>query len=320
MNDGSNRNAIGARGAALRCGLALTAPGGRKATIVVATDFSKAADAAIDAAVGIAAKLDARIVLLHLLSIAPIAHADFVWVPTADEVEGWTRKSEASLRAAIERIHARETGVEVESVLADGIMPGDLLDAIEQRAADLVVVGTHGRGFWSNLVLGSVARAVVRQSSVPVLTVRPEGMDPESTTVLVPVELGKVVDEALDFAVGLASLLGSKLRLLYVFPGAEEVDLGDGGDMAASIATKAQVALEQLADPERLRDLQVESVTRFGQAARQIANEANACNAGYIVMGTHARGFVKRTVTGSVAEDVLQLAGRAVVTCRVADT
>ncbi len=41
--------------------------------------------------------------------------------------------------------------------------------------------------------------------------------------------------------------------------------------------------------------------------------------AAFIVMGTHTRGFVKRTVSGSVAEDVLQLAGRAVVSCRVAD-
>jgi nucleotide-binding universal stress UspA family protein len=275
------------------------------------------ADAAVDVAAGLAAKLDARVVVLHLLSIAPIAHADFVWVPTVYEVEQWNRKAEAALRATTERVRASQPGVTVESELITGIQPGDLVAAIEQRQPDLVVVGTHGRGFWSSLVLGSVARAVTRKSTVPVLTVRPEGVDPKATTVLVPIELGHVVDDALDFAVGLAATMGTKLRFLYVFPGADEIDIGSGTDMEAAIAVKAQAALELLAGPERSRDLQVESVTRFGRPARQIANEAKACNAAFVVMGTHARGFVERTVSGSVAEDVLQIAGRAVVTCRV---
>lgn len=317
MTERTKKSAIGALGAALRAGKPL--PRDRKVTLLVATDFSPAADVAVDVAVELAARSGARVVLLHLVTLAPIAHADFVWVPTAQEIEGATRKADAALRATVARIRARETNVEIESVIVDGLLPDDLVGAIADRTPDLVVVGTHGRGYWSNLVLGSVTRAVVRRSPSPVLTVRPEGMDPAATTILAPIELGAVVEEALDFAVGLSSITGGKLRLLYTFPASDELDLDGGAAAASDIALKAQVALEQLAGPERARAMQVESATRFGRPARQISSEAKACRAAFVVMGIHDRSFVNRTIHGSVAEDVLAQAGRAVVTCRAPD-
>lgn len=51
-------------------------------------------------------------------------------------------------------------------------MPDVIVDEAKRSAADLVVIGTHGRRGVGRLVMGSVAEGVIRTSLVPVLTIR----------------------------------------------------------------------------------------------------------------------------------------------------
>jgi nucleotide-binding universal stress UspA family protein len=70
---------------------------------------------------------------------------------------------------------ARMSGVKVESVLRESVelrVSGMILDDAKTWAADLIVMGTHGRRGLSHLALGSDAESVVRNSPVPVLLVR----------------------------------------------------------------------------------------------------------------------------------------------------
>lgn len=62
----------------------------------------------------------------------------------------------------------------------------EIVHFAEQQRADLIVMGTHGRGFVAHVLMGSVAEQVVRTASCPVLTVRHPGRAGESITV--PVE------------------------------------------------------------------------------------------------------------------------------------
>lgn len=70
---------------------------------------------------------------------------------------------------------AREHGVQAESVIVESTaerVSHHILEHVRQWAADLVVIGTHGRRGISHLVMGSDAEEVVRLSPVPVLLVR----------------------------------------------------------------------------------------------------------------------------------------------------
>jgi nucleotide-binding universal stress UspA family protein len=51
----------------------------------------------------------------------------------------------------------------------------EIVQYAEESGIDLIVVGTHGRGAFAHLLLGSVAEKVVRKAHCPVLTVRPAG-------------------------------------------------------------------------------------------------------------------------------------------------
>ena len=59
-----------------------------------------------------------------------------------------------------------------ETLVISGDPAERVLETARGLAADLIVMGTHGRKGLSRLVLGSVAERVVRESPVPVLTVR----------------------------------------------------------------------------------------------------------------------------------------------------
>jgi nucleotide-binding universal stress UspA family protein len=80
------------------------------------------------------------------------------------------------MRKRVETELAREARrvdrVKVTTELRDGPIVESVLAAATAFGADVIVIGTHGRRGLSHVLLGSVAERVVRQSPVPVLTVR----------------------------------------------------------------------------------------------------------------------------------------------------
>ena len=62
----------------------------------------------------------------------------------------------------------------LEGVLREGRVVDEVCALSAEIHADVIVMGTHGRGLLGRAVLGSVAQGVLRQSTVPVLTVRTE--------------------------------------------------------------------------------------------------------------------------------------------------
>jgi nucleotide-binding universal stress UspA family protein len=67
---------------------------------------------------------------------------------------------------------ARGEGLDARAVLRTGVVHEEIVTLAKGEQADLVVIGTHGRGGISRVLLGSVADRVVRLAHCPVLTVR----------------------------------------------------------------------------------------------------------------------------------------------------
>jgi nucleotide-binding universal stress UspA family protein len=140
--------------------------------ILVPTDFSPPSDAALEYAKAIAHRFGAS---LHLLHVADdpyrAALAAEVFVP---EVEGLRdeiiRNATARLKelltpADLSDLHAATTTV-------IGTPAWSIVEYAGAHDIDLVIMGTHGRGGMTHLLMGSVAERVVRTAPCPVLTVR----------------------------------------------------------------------------------------------------------------------------------------------------
>jgi nucleotide-binding universal stress UspA family protein len=133
--------------------------------IILATDFSEGAERAADAAIELAVQFDAKITVLHVYSIPMMSYSEGVAFPLAQLEEA----AKEALNAALARLKLRWP--KVDALLACGVPWQQIVAAVEERRADVVVLGTHGRRGLARALLGSVAEKVVRLSPVPVLVV-----------------------------------------------------------------------------------------------------------------------------------------------------
>ena len=139
--------------------------------IIVPTDFSACAEEAWGLAQRLAAASGAELVLTHVLVETPLYSEGPFTMERARQVY------EAARRWAAETLEqwaakARGTGLTVRIALGTGVPHTEIVKLATDERADLVVLGTHGRGGINRALLGSVADRVVRLAPCPVLTVR----------------------------------------------------------------------------------------------------------------------------------------------------
>jgi nucleotide-binding universal stress UspA family protein len=134
-------------------------------TILCAVDFSPQSDAALGAAVALAAKHEAALHLVH------------VWEPAAfvlrheDVAASYERDLIAQLTVDAER--AQQGAAPISHVVRRGAPYAAIVDQAHTVGADLIVIGSTGKSGPRHFLLGSVAERVLRVSPVPVLIVRP---------------------------------------------------------------------------------------------------------------------------------------------------
>lgn len=136
--------------------------------ILLATDGSDAVEPAIEHAIELAAYCDAT---LYVVSVIDASAASGVpEAQTAPIQEIMEDAAQKAVEAAADR--ARNRGVAVETMVRNGSVHGEILQAAVDADVDLIVMGTHGRSGLDRLLLGSVADRVIRQASQPVLVKR----------------------------------------------------------------------------------------------------------------------------------------------------
>ncbi|MGQ0550972.1 MAG: universal stress protein [Armatimonadota bacterium] len=143
--------------------------------ILVPTDFSSGAQAALNWASALAGTFGAEMLLLHVLDVRLAAIAglppDLAAMPAVDElVQSVSAEAEQQMQALAARFPDART------ILKEGVPRVIILEVAKAEGADLIVLGTHGRTGLSHVLFGSVAEHVVRHSHVPVLTVRQQNV------------------------------------------------------------------------------------------------------------------------------------------------
>lgn len=144
----------------------------RLKNILVATDFSEPSDSALKYGRELARQFDAG---LHVLYVAPNLAANLMAeYYTAIPPEALEQADEAARRHldALITPDDRKALRARPVVLTSSATASAIVEYAQQEQVDLIVIGTHGRGAFSHLLLGSVAERVVRTAPCPVLTVR----------------------------------------------------------------------------------------------------------------------------------------------------
>ena len=283
--------------------------------ILAATDFSDTAAQALRYALHFARHDGAEVHIVHVEEVTD----DYYEQDKAlrERVEGQM----ADLLAAtdvgdLRTEHVVLHGEEIEVALTD---------YADEIAADLVVIGTHGRRGLRRLVMGSVAEKIVRKAKRPVLTVRErEGTPPEPHVqhVLLPLDFSESSLRAIPYAKDLAARYGARLTALHAF---DDVDLpGFYGDFpnplpvaAPEIEEKVRGTLREAVEAAAGSDVPAEFIVGRGAAPNVIVDEAKNRAVDLIMMASHGHSGVERLLLGSVSEHVLRAAPCPVLLVRV---
>ena len=162
-------------------------------TVLVATDFSELSEVAVRYGRALA---DSSHASLHILHVVPDSMA-LPWATLADGLamadvqRQWEREANERLQRMLPEREALHTTL----VTRTGDPVRQITSYAVETSADLVVLGTHGRGPVAHMLMGSVAERVVRTAPCPVLTVRHPQHEFVSER-LVPVEAAKAAPVA----------------------------------------------------------------------------------------------------------------------------
>jgi nucleotide-binding universal stress UspA family protein len=164
----------------------------RPTHVLVPTDFSRTAQAALDYALDLCELVGARLTLLHVTNRAKVEEElkgldslGYLFQTTESMASGtevkpaslqWARLEEVARRQLEQSVDpARRGKLPIEFTCRDGYPSQTITQYAQEHGVDLIVMGTQGRGRTAQFVMGSVTQNVIRSADCPVLTVKAEG-------------------------------------------------------------------------------------------------------------------------------------------------
>jgi nucleotide-binding universal stress UspA family protein len=290
------------------------------AHILSPIDRSAVSRRAFDYAVSLARWQRARLTVLEVIDASPPLASDAVpelYLVPGELTEGVRQELTTVVQPAT------SAGLAVDVRTADGRVAERILAVAGETGADLIVMGTHGRGGVQRLVLGSVTEKVVRQAHCRVLTIPPQDVHTPSAAepfhaVLCPTDFSDASAAAVAVAAGLADESRATLHLVHVvdWPFGHTVGPDPVTTLRESLVAQAAQDLQPLLPPRPRGTPAAEALVLAGHPAAQIVAAARARSADLIVMGVSGRGVVGLTVLGSTTHRVLREACCPVLTVR----
>ena len=287
----------------------------RFSSIVCAVDFSDHSIRALRYAIALASRSGGRVTVAH------VAHPLLMQAAVAAyDVAAMNRDTDAQLRAIADGLMTDAAGwaPEIGTSISVGDPAIEIVKTARAEAADLIVMGTHGRSGYRKMFFGSVTERVLRLSPTPVFAVPPsdrerielthEGPRFSLGSIMAPTDLGAASVANAHVAQCFSAAFDVPLLLVHVIPPIPMV-----GTRQHSISAHRRTVLDRAR--ERLRMLAselprwrgVETHLRIGAPAAAIAALGAERNVGLIVMGLHSDDKSFGLRLGSVAYGVLCL-------------
>lgn len=184
--------------------------------ILVPVDFSEFSDKAAEYAMFMAERFCSNITLLHTITLFEEDINEEEHLQAYKKIIQ-LKENERAKKLKLHCINGKNRGLQVDSVLLRGISAADsILDYIENKNFDLIVMGTHGRTGLKKWISGSVTEKVVRFSPTPVLTIHKDYVMTKIEEILVPVDFSEYSEISINKAKSIAKEFNAKLEFLHV--------------------------------------------------------------------------------------------------------
>ena len=193
---------------------------------------------------------------------------------------------------------------DADTRIASRLVQEDAASALLEAAADaeLLVVGTRGRGGFTGLLLGSVSRTCLHLAAVPLVVVPPTWTRRGTRHIVVGVDGSEPSREALGWAVAEALAHGAGLQVVNVYDLAPLISpLGAPMPPDTGIVdTSSRALLAEMTAGASDAGVDIELVPANGSPARTLLDAAR--DADLLVVGSRGLGGLRRLLVGSVSQ------------------
>ena len=289
-------------------------PGTQFQRILVATDFSAGARAALDCALGIARRYHSKVYLVHVI---PAAVLQYVSPEGSEEVIQQARKFAArEMRRLTES--AGCAGMVHEEILCGGGVWPLLQEFGKRQEIDLVVLGTHGRSTGKKQLLGPVAEEIFRLSEYPVLTVG-AGVEKSALAhdgvqrILYATNFKPHSERAAAYAHSLESEHDAKLTVLHVVEEQLQSRDANTGIIRDFIVRRMRKGLPGAC----VGNCEPEFQVSFGEPGEQILAVAREQHSDLIILGLRAGAHSEGELPSAIAYKLVCQASCPVLTTRL---
>jgi len=282
----------------------------RPKRILCPVDFSELSDLALKYAATGAKEFNAELIVLH---------AHFFEVPRylvpdhAEKILSELKKEKTYIHKTVAQ-HVKKilgpmtSDIKIKYNIMDRHPVESIMASIKKDACELIVMGTHGLGGFKRFLMGSVTERIVRESPVPVFTIRQKVHDfiklkdhevkSGIKRVLCPCDIIQTSRTALEIAVSIADIYKATLTILYI---PEENHAMQQGEVKKRICTLWGNDILNQPCP-------VEIKVRRGNRAEEIVKQTKEFQEDVIVLNAVHKSFLDNTFIGRTTELVMRTA------------
>lgn len=281
--------------------------------IVVGVDGSAASNAAAFWAAREAVMRDLPVTLVHMVKVVEPVYPEMSLSTDAMVGQGdeGRRVLEEASKIARDAVPATRKFVMACQLRCSPPVP-TLAEMSEK--AEMVVVGSHGRGAVGRLLLGSVSSGVVRSAKCPVAVVRAEASflpHSNKAPVLVGIDCSPVSERALTIAFEEASRRGVALTVLHAWSDIAVYQVPWLGWQSEAERDLAEYLVDW---QDRYPDVKVRQIVTLDQPGRALIEESESAQ--LVVVGSHGRGGLSGMLLGSVSNAVVHSVTTPVIVAR----
>lgn len=267
------------------------------------TDFSQVAEGIVRWLPNLKNLGVEEIVLMRVINLTKV-----VGVTSGFNVDSWIKheeeESEKELAKMVERLKENGIGARYVTPVPRGDPVAEVIKSAEQENASFIVMGSKGKGFLKEILMGSVSEGVVRKSKIPVMVVKPKCSKTENGSFECEIQRDPL--EKILFAYDFSE--HSKSVINYVKDGA----LSGGKEVIIlnvvenKMDKEKESLLEEAEKELKEQGIETKAVIKEGSPYKEIIKTSKEEDASMIMMGSRGLDFLGGAFLGSTTDSVVR--------------
>lgn len=271
--------------------------------ILVPTDFSEHAENALKVAAQIAKKNNSEIIILHILELPSQMNDAVLGGASIPETMLFIKKANEMLHEVSSKPYLDGISI-TEIVKIDKPIHG-ISQISQEHEADLIIMGSHGSSGIEELLIGSTTEKVVRNSEIPVLVIKNDIPNFNSSNIIFASDFSDEIKKPFEKLINLSKFFESKIHLVTICT--------PNSFKPTHVAEKA---MNDFISEFQLTNYQTH-IYNDTNIEKGIINFSNSINADIIGMCTHGRTGFAHFFNGSISEGLVNHAIKPVITFKI---